>query len=91
MLKHLEAWRPGDLGVRGRGSEKNVQENTFLLTWGFWGAFWVVMNATKTRQARWCWRKDLAGFRGLSDRERAGFLVVLEWFGVEVGVAGRAL
>lgn len=29
---------------------------------------------------RWCWRKDLAGFRGLTDRERAGFLLVLEWF-----------
>ena len=35
------------------------------------------MNATKTR---WCWRKDLSEFRGLSDRERAGFLVLLEWF-----------
>ncbi len=35
------------------------------------------MNATKTR---WCWRKDLAEFRGLTDRERAGFLLVLEWF-----------
>jgi integron integrase len=29
---------------------------------------------------RWCWRKDLAGFRGLTERERAGFLLVLEWF-----------
>ena len=35
------------------------------------------MNASTTR---WCWRKDLAGFRGLTDRERAGFLLVLEWF-----------
>jgi len=35
------------------------------------------MNASKTR---WCWRKDLAEFRGLSERDRAGFLVVLEWF-----------
>jgi integron integrase len=35
------------------------------------------MNAS---QARWCWRKDLAEFRGLTDRERAGFLLVLEWF-----------
>jgi integrase len=34
------------------------------------------MNASKTR---WCWRKDLSEFRGLSDRERAGFLVLLEW------------
>ncbi len=30
--------------------------------------------------ARWCWRKDLAEFRGMSERERAGFLLVLEWF-----------
>jgi hypothetical protein len=29
---------------------------------------------------RHCWRKDLSEFRGLSDRERAGFLLVLEWF-----------
>ncbi|MGF1657172.1 MAG: integron integrase [Verrucomicrobiales bacterium] len=30
--------------------------------------------------ARWCWRNDLLAFRGLSDQERAGFLLVLEWF-----------
>jgi hypothetical protein len=35
------------------------------------------MNAIKMR---WCWRKDLADFRGLTDRERSGFLLVLEWF-----------
>jgi hypothetical protein len=35
------------------------------------------MSATKLR---WCWRRDLSEFRGLSDRERAGFLLVLEWF-----------
>ena len=35
------------------------------------------MTATKMR---WCWRSDLAEFRGLSDLERAGFLLVLEWF-----------
>ena len=35
------------------------------------------MSALKTR---WCWRKDLSEFRGLSDRERTGFLLVLEWF-----------
>ncbi|MEM1083117.1 MAG: integron integrase [Verrucomicrobiota bacterium] len=28
----------------------------------------------------WCWRKDLAGYRGLSDFDRSGFLLVLEWF-----------
>ena len=33
-----------------------------------------------TFRSRYCWRKDLAGFRGLTDRERAGFLLVLEWF-----------
>ena len=38
------------------------------------------MNATMTRKDRWCWRKDLAGFRGLTEKERAGFLLVLEWF-----------
>jgi len=38
------------------------------------------MSATTTRKSRWCWRKDLSEFRGLTDRERAGFLLVLEWF-----------
>jgi site-specific recombinase XerD len=32
------------------------------------------------KKSRWCWRKDLAAFRGLTDRERTGFLLVLEWF-----------
>jgi len=35
------------------------------------------MNGLK---ARWCWRRDLAEFRGLSERDRAGCLLVLEWF-----------
>jgi integron integrase len=35
------------------------------------------MNATKARR---CWRRDLSEFRGLTDRERTGFLLVLEWF-----------
>ena len=35
------------------------------------------MSATK---CRWCWRKDLSEFRGLSDQERYGFLMLLEWF-----------
>ena len=34
----------------------------------------------ETAKTRWCWRRDLAEFRGLTDRERAGFLLVLEWF-----------
>lgn len=32
------------------------------------------------KKPRWCWRKDLAGFRGLSEKDRTGFLVFLEWF-----------
>jgi integron integrase len=35
------------------------------------------MTATKNRS---CWRKDLAVFRGLSDPDRAAYLVLLEWF-----------
>ena len=42
------------------------------------------MNAMSTTEilktARWCWRKDLAGYRGLTDCEKTGFLLVLEWF-----------
>ena len=29
---------------------------------------------------RCCWRNDLLAFRGLSDGERSGFLICLEWF-----------
>lgn len=38
------------------------------------------MNSTNTITTRWCWRRDLREFRGLSDQERTGFLLVLEWF-----------
>ncbi len=38
------------------------------------------MNTASPRKTHWCWRKDLAVFRGLTDQERAGFLLVLEWF-----------
>ncbi len=39
------------------------------------------MSTSETQKmSRWCWRKDLAAFRGLTDRERTGFLLVLEWF-----------
>ena len=52
--------------------------NTFLLTADFMTAcLLAIMDALK---ARWCWRKDLAEFRGLSERERTGFLLVLKWF-----------
>lgn len=33
-----------------------------------------------TTQTHWCWRKDLNDFRGLSDSDRNGFLMLLEWF-----------
>jgi hypothetical protein len=49
----------------------------FGLTPHFQSFIGFYMSATKTR---WCWRKDLSQFRGLTDRERAGFLLVLEWF-----------
>ncbi len=35
---------------------------------------------TSITKSRWCWRKDLSEFRGLTDFERTGFLLVLEWF-----------
>lgn len=35
------------------------------------------MSTPKTRS---CWRKDLSEYRNLTDRERSGFLLVLEWF-----------
>ena len=51
-----------------------------VLTW-LWGrVIGFRMTAMKTQKARWCWRKDLGEFRGLSAQERAGFLLVLEWF-----------
>jgi integron integrase len=56
---------------------KNVHTNTFCLTQVSGVASFVVMDVIKSR---WCWRKDLAEFRGLSEREQAGFLVMLEWF-----------
>ena len=37
-----------------------------------------VMSATK--KTRLCWRQDLSEFRGLTEQERTGFLLVLEWF-----------
>jgi integron integrase len=54
--------------------------NTFELTGRFDFRFLHAMNATTTSKSRWCWRTDLAEFRGLTDRERTGYLLVLEWF-----------
>jgi len=46
----------------------------------------LVMSASA--KTRLCWRKDLSEFRGLSERECAGFLLVLEW--CENGFGGSA-
>jgi integron integrase len=35
---------------------------------------------TGAKSSRWCWRKDLSEFRGLSEPEKTGYLLVLEWF-----------
>ena len=43
-------------------------------------AFGDVVVFMKTAVTRWCWRKDLCEFRGLTDTERSGVLLVLEWF-----------
>ena len=64
----------------GRNLQKDVHLNIFCLTLVVRIALLVDMSATLTRKSRWCWRKDLAEFRGLTERERAGFLLVLEWF-----------
>ena len=61
--------------------KKTVLQNTFYLASRHGIAFLNSMTTeTVKKKARWCWRKDLAEFRGLTDRERTGFLLVLEWF-----------
>jgi hypothetical protein len=58
---------------------KFVLMNTFCLTCEIFFGFWLfVMNVSI--KTRCCWRRDLADFRGLTERERSGFLLVLEWF-----------
>jgi hypothetical protein len=59
------------------GKRNKVFKRTILvltLVFSFLNGF--CMTAMKTR---WCWRKDLSEFRGLTERERTGFLLVLEW------------
>jgi len=66
-------------GLFGRDSlPVSVRVNILTLTCPVRPGFLrFIMSATK---CRWCWRKDLSEFRGLTDRERTGFLLVLEWF-----------
>jgi integron integrase len=56
---------------------ERVHTNNFRLTFRSGFASLAIMTAIKTR---YCWRKDLSAFRGLTDGERSGFLLVLEWF-----------
>ena len=67
---------PGTRFVVGgfRGGEENCSEEHFALDTPSRVLRHAAMNAAKTR---WCWRRDLAEFRGLTDRERTGFLLVL--------------
>ena len=69
---------------------------TFYLTARSGVAFLLSMKAKKILRA--CWRKDLAEFRGLSDQQKTGFLLVLEWFenfrlrnGLEAGRAAARI
>ena len=63
-------------GVADCGSPGMFIRTVFRLTAAFPTASRFSMSALKKR---WSWSKDLSEFRGLSDRERAGFLLVLEW------------
>jgi hypothetical protein len=81
----VERFSKGDIGTGSAvgvgGGVKNVRENGKAgLTGRFGIAMDAAMTATMTRRTRWCWRTDLAGFLGLTDGEKAGFLLVLEWF-----------
>ncbi len=57
---------------------QGVQTNTFCLDSPNGSP--CIVGVMKTMKTRWCWRKDLAEFRGLTSQERTGFLLVLEWF-----------
>jgi len=59
-----------------RKIRKTVQKITFRLTRP---SRRVLISIMSFRKVRWCWRKDLSEFRGLSDQDKAGFLLVLEW------------
>lgn len=58
---------------------KYVHLNTFYLTCCVNFDFFSPVMSVRTKN-RLCWRKDLADFRGLTERERSGFLLILEWF-----------
>ena len=78
----IRVWVLGAWPHRQRAHlQKTVLQNNFCLTKCRQIVFLNNMSTTETqKKCRWCWRKDLAAFRGLTDRERTGFLLVLEWF-----------
>jgi len=69
---------PREQGPVGEWSHEQCYHEHFLIDGALSFRFFAMMNATMTRRPRWCWRKDLAEFRGLTERERTGFLLVLE-------------
>jgi integrase len=80
-MTDISASGAGNRAREGSLFKKTVLPNTFYLTSRHEIAFLNSMTTeTVKKKARWCWRKDLAEFRGLTDRERTGFLLVLEWF-----------
>jgi len=80
-MTDISASGAGNRAREGSLFKKTVLPNTFYLTSRHEIAFLNSMTTeTVKKKARWCWRKDLAEFRGLTDRERTGFLFVLEWF-----------
>jgi hypothetical protein len=60
------------------GNRQSVHANTFCLDSPNGGP--DIVGVMKTTTMRRCWRTDLAEFRGLTNQERTGFLLVLEWF-----------
>ena len=60
------------IGRSESAAKKTGRMNTLFVDTGDLRSILVAMNATTTRKARWCWRKDLAGFRGLSVQELLG-------------------
>ncbi len=69
-----------ELGLYAAGANSQIVHlNTFFLRGSYFGGFLTTVMSAVVKK-RLCWRKDLAEFRGLSEQERTGFLLVLEWF-----------
>ena len=69
-----------ELGLYAAGANSQIVHlNTFFLRGSYFGGFLTTVMSAVVKK-RLCWRKDLVEFRGLSEQERTGFLLVLEWF-----------